>query len=85
MFIGFLVSILILLNSKSNTGVEIIYSLFTFVCLSIVQLIVCIIYYLIKIKEHSKWKILLLIYFIIISFIEIKIFFGLMAGFLGDT
>lgn len=87
MFFLFLLTVFLLFNNIVNLDVDIIYFqiLMIIICLSVIQFIICLIYYLIKIKQHSFWKVFALIYFIILIFLEVRLSFGIIGGFLGDT
>ena len=86
LFLLFLLTGLLLFKNIVNLDVDIIYFqiLMTITCLSVIQFVICFIYYLIKIKQHSIWKILKLIYLIILIYLETSISFGILGGFLGD-
>lgn len=85
-FLGFFLIVFLMLNNVVNLDVDIIYFqiILVIICLSIIQFIICLIYYLIKIKQHSFWEVLVLIYLIAIIYFQIRISFGIMGGFLGD-
>ena len=86
MFLSFLLTVLLMFNNLVNLDVDFIYFqiLIIIICLSAIQFIICFIYYLVKIRQHSHWKVFILIYFIFIIYLEVRLSLGIMGGFLGD-
>ena len=86
MLIVFFLIIITIFNTADNLDINIVYfqSLFYIICLTVIQFIVGLVYYIIKIKQHSLWTILALFYLICLFLLEISISFGLLGGFLGD-
>jgi len=85
LFLLFLTTILLLFKNMSM-DVDMIYIkiLISIICLSSIQFIICLIYYFLKIKQHSIFKVLFPICIMIIIYVEICISFGILGGFLGD-
>ena len=83
LLVGFFLLIFFEIN---NLDVDFVYFklLVIIICLTVIQFLFSLIYYIVKIRQHSLWVILALIYFLSIIFLEVKILFALMGGFLGD-